>query len=185
MASVAAWENMTDCMAATVPDLSALVAVKNSNSGEPREGARWLVKIAADAFGGHPIAGYDLGSHDFEMIERKLLPPFRIMLADLPDAQNALPDIADFLVRRLPSIWSRDYIKPCDAPVTKALVMAERIHDIAAAFATNRRPTGSKDPYAIRRAALELLAQVVCEFTTTAGFMRHVLTTPDKAKSED
>ena len=58
----------------------------------------------------------------------------------------------------------RDHYKPVGqgddvptAPVTVAVAMAERIDILAQFFAADIKPTGSKDPFALRRAALSLL----------------------------
>ncbi len=58
----------------------------------------------------------------------------------------------------------RDHYKPVGqgddvptAPVTVCVALAERIDTLAQFFAHDIKPTGSKDPYALRRAALTLL----------------------------
>ena len=58
----------------------------------------------------------------------------------------------------------RDHYKPVGqgddvptAPVTVCVALAERIDTLAQFFANDIKPTGSKDPYALRRAALSLL----------------------------
>ncbi|WP_336963275.1 glycine--tRNA ligase subunit beta [Sphingobium aquiterrae] len=58
----------------------------------------------------------------------------------------------------------RDHYKPVGqgddvptAPVTVAVSLAERIDTLARFFAEDLKPTGSKDPFALRRAALSLL----------------------------
>lgn len=55
----------------------------------------------------------------------------------------------------------RDHYKPVGqgddvptAPVTVAVSLADKLDTIAAFFVINERPTGSKDPFALRRAAL-------------------------------
>jgi glycyl-tRNA synthetase beta chain len=44
-----------------------------------------------------------------------------------------------------------------DAPVTVAVAIADKIDTIAGFFAINERPTGSRDPFALRRAALGVI----------------------------
>jgi glycyl-tRNA synthetase beta chain len=44
-----------------------------------------------------------------------------------------------------------------DAPVTIAVAVADKIDTIAGFFAINERPTGSRDPFALRRAALGMI----------------------------
>lgn len=59
----------------------------------------------------------------------------------------------------------RDHYKPVGqgddvpaAPVTVAVALADKLDTIAAFFAIDEKPTGSKDPFALRRAALGVLA---------------------------
>ncbi|MDR3450875.1 MAG: glycine--tRNA ligase subunit beta, partial [Alphaproteobacteria bacterium] len=58
----------------------------------------------------------------------------------------------------------RDHYKPVGqgddaptAPVTVAVALADKLDTIASFFAIDEKPTGSKDPYALRRAALGVL----------------------------
>ncbi len=59
----------------------------------------------------------------------------------------------------------RDHYKPVGqgdavptAPVTVAVSLADKLDTLFSFFAIDERPTGSKDPYALRRAALGILA---------------------------
>ncbi|WP_230769330.1 glycine--tRNA ligase subunit beta [Sphingomonas sp. Leaf4] len=59
----------------------------------------------------------------------------------------------------------RDHYKPVGqgddvptAPVTVALALADKLDTIVSFFGVDERPTGSKDPFALRRAALGILA---------------------------
>ena len=61
----------------------------------------------------------------------------------------------------------RDHYKPVGqgdevptAPVTVAVSLADKLDTIAGFFLIEERPTGSKDPFALRRAALGLLELV-------------------------
>jgi len=61
----------------------------------------------------------------------------------------------------------RDHYKPVGqgdelptAPATVAVSLADKLDTIAAFFFINERPTGSKDPFALRRAAISTLAIV-------------------------
>lgn len=74
-------------------------------------------------------------------------------LADHPDA------VADAV---------RDHYKPQGpgdtvptAPVTVALAIAEKLDTLVGFFAIDEKPTGSKDPYALRRAALGVIRLVL------------------------
>src|SRR3546814_196520 len=59
----------------------------------------------------------------------------------------------------------RDHYKPVGqgdevptAPVTVAVSLADKLDTLAGFFAINERPTGSKDPFALRRAALAIIS---------------------------
>jgi glycyl-tRNA synthetase beta chain len=62
----------------------------------------------------------------------------------------------------------RDHYKPVGqgdevptAPVTVAVALADKFDSLAGFFAINERPTGSKDPFALRRAALGIIETVI------------------------
>lgn len=62
----------------------------------------------------------------------------------------------------------RDHYKPQGpgdtvptAPVTVAVAMAEKLDTLVGFFAIDEKPTGSKDPYALRRAALGVIRLVL------------------------
>jgi glycyl-tRNA synthetase beta chain len=62
----------------------------------------------------------------------------------------------------------RDHYKPVGqgddvptAPVTVAVSLADKLDTLACFFANDEKPTGSKDPYALRRAALGVLQTVL------------------------
>ncbi|WP_114228187.1 MULTISPECIES: glycine--tRNA ligase subunit beta [Sphingomonas] len=62
----------------------------------------------------------------------------------------------------------RDHYKPVGqgddvptAPVTVAVSLADKLDSIVAFFVINEAPTGSKDPFALRRAALGMIALIV------------------------
>ena len=62
----------------------------------------------------------------------------------------------------------RDHYKPVGqgdavptAPVTVAVALADKLDTISAFFSINERPTGSKDPFALRRAALGVIATII------------------------
>jgi glycyl-tRNA synthetase beta chain len=70
----------------------------------------------------------------------------------LADAQGEPKGVADAI---------RDHYKPAgqgdevpSAPVTIAVALADRLDSISAFFAIGQKPTGSKDPFALRRAAI-------------------------------
>lgn len=62
----------------------------------------------------------------------------------------------------------RDHYKPVGqgdevptAPVTVAVALADKLDTLASFFMIEQRPTGSKDPFALRRAALGVLALLI------------------------
>jgi glycyl-tRNA synthetase beta chain len=62
----------------------------------------------------------------------------------------------------------RDHYKPVGqgdhvptAPVTVAVSLADKLDTIAAFFAIDEKPTGSKDPFALRRAALGIISLIL------------------------
>ena len=75
----------------------------------------------------------------------------------------------------------RDHYKPVGqgddiptAPVTVAVSLADKLDTIAGFFAIGEIPTGSKDPFALRRAALGLIAMTVvngCRFSMEKMFL--------------
>ena len=71
-------------------------------------------------------------------------------------AQGVTPDIADAI---------RDHYKPQGAdddvptaPVSVAVALADKIDTLTAFWAIGKKPTGSSDPFALRRAALGVIA---------------------------
>ncbi|HEY1605909.1 MAG TPA: glycine--tRNA ligase subunit beta [Allosphingosinicella sp.] len=77
----------------------------------------------------------------------------------LARAQGEPPEVADAI---------RDHYKPVGqgdevptAPATVAVSLADKLDTLTSFFLENERPTGSKDPYALRRAALAAIALIV------------------------
>jgi len=75
----------------------------------------------------------------------------------------------------------RDHYKPVGqgddvptAPVTVAVSLADKLDTLFAFFAMHERPTGSKDPFALRRASLAVIALVV-----ESGLRFHLLQMTD------
>ena len=91
------------------------------------------------------------------------------MVGEFPELQGVMggyyaraegldPQIADAI---------RDHYKPVGqgdevptAPVTVAVSLADKLDTIAAFFAAKEKPTGSRDPFALRRAAFGVLALI-------------------------
>lgn len=62
----------------------------------------------------------------------------------------------------------RDHYKPAgpsdevpDRPVTMAVALADKLDTLSAFFAINEKPTGSRDPFALRRSALGVIRTVL------------------------
>jgi len=77
----------------------------------------------------------------------------------LARAQGEPPEIADAI---------RDHYKPVGqgdevptAPVTVAVSLADKLDTIGSFFSANLKPTGSKDPFALRRAAIASIELIV------------------------
>jgi hypothetical protein len=154
-------------------ECSAFVAdvAATTNSGEADAGKRWLLSIAStflqsrgQPFGAWPA--YDFAIYDFEAVGRAW--PIMAKAAELmPDASAArqiLPTLARFVAERLPAIWAREPWQRHEE-LTRAIVIADRSHDLVALFSVGMKPSGSKDPFALRRAANHWLMQVVCPLT--------------------
>ncbi|MES2451482.1 MAG: glycine--tRNA ligase subunit beta [Pseudomonadota bacterium] len=74
-------------------------------------------------------------------------------------AQGEDPRVADAI---------RDHYKPVGqgddvptAPITVAVSLADKLDTIGSFFAVNEKPTGSKDPFGLRRAALAVIALAI------------------------
>ena len=70
----------------------------------------------------------------------------------LAEAQGEPMDVADAIRDHYKPVGQGDEV-PTD-PVTVAVSLADKLDSIAAFFAIDEKPTGSKDPFALRRAAL-------------------------------
>ncbi len=77
----------------------------------------------------------------------------------LADAQGEPKEVADAI---------RDHYKPAGqgddvpgAPTTVALALADRLDSISAFFGVGLKPTGSKDPFALRRAAISSIEIII------------------------
>jgi hypothetical protein len=162
------WRNMID---ATLPspfitDLAQAV----TNDGDEDGAARFLLSLTSDFLRTHgqddgPIAAYDFAVYDIEAIG-DAWPVVHRAVAEIGADPSIAVALARFIADRLPVVWGGPPFQR-HAPVTRAVVLAERTHDLVALFSAGLRPNGSKDPYALRRAAKHWLYQVV--FPVTVG----------------
>jgi Glycyl-tRNA synthetase beta subunit len=157
--------------------LFAQLAQSVTNDGTLDGASIWLLNMGAKAIDDpravlqRPWYLFDLFIWDWEAVA-KVWDAFEHHATNeiwpIP-TQDALPILARFLCERLPAVWRGDFIHPV-AATTKAVALADRIDSLVGMFAAGLKPNGSKDPYAMRRAAKEVLQMVVCPITL--GFCR-------------
>jgi glycyl-tRNA synthetase beta chain len=70
----------------------------------------------------------------------------------LAEAQGEPPDVAEAI---------RDHYGTPSAPVSAAIALADKLDLICAFFSIGQKPTGSKDPFALRRAAIASIEIIV------------------------
>jgi Glycyl-tRNA synthetase beta subunit len=153
-----AWSNALAAMPSGpfIEDLAQAV----SNDGSVESAQLWLLHFASDYLGTRqsPWPAFDLFVHDFEALDR-IWPVFRLAgeLIPIPHRNAAL---AKFMVERLPQQWDRPLTVTFQAPVTVVIRLVDRIELLVSLFAAEVTLTGSKDPYALRRTAKEVLAHI-------------------------
>src|SRR5262249_52149523 len=79
------------------------------------------------------------------------------------------PDIADAIRDHYKPLGPNDLVPT--APVSIAVALADKLDTLSAFFAIDERPTGSGDPYALRRAALGM-TRILLENTLRVGLAR-------------
>ncbi|HEY4070187.1 MAG TPA: glycine--tRNA ligase subunit beta [Sphingomicrobium sp.] len=77
----------------------------------------------------------------------------------LADAQGEPSAVAEAIRDHYKPVGQGDYVPT--APATVAVALADKLDSIATFFAIDERPTGSKDPFALRRSALGALQLTV------------------------
>lgn len=167
--SEAAWSNMISAMPID-SQFACDLAQAVTNDGEVDGAARWFLSLASQFLRDNgqpdgPIPAFDFSIHDWEA----LTPAWPVMSksAELHGCGDGIvPMLARFVCERLPAVWgwAQFHRHP---PVTSALVLAERADDLVGMFSIGLKPNGSKDPFALRRAAKHLLQQIV--FPITVG----------------
>ena len=162
-----AWGNALTAMPvdhAFAADLADAVA----NDGDRDTAARWWLTLAVDFLRGRgqphgAWAAFDFAIYDWEALARTWAVVHR-SIEDYGADPCVGPMLARFVSERLPSVWGEPAFVP-HPPATRALVIADRIDTLVGMFWAGMKPNGSKDPYALRRAARHLLMQIVCPFT--------------------
>ncbi len=74
-------------------------------------------------------------------------------------AEGERPDVADAIRDHYSPLGPNDRCP--SAPVSVAVALADKIDTLAGFFAVDKKPTGSKDPFALRRAALGVIRLIV------------------------
>jgi hypothetical protein len=167
---------------------------KSTNSGEVGSGGVWLLNFVSDYLKSQKLKSgfleaYDHCIEDIEALD-KIWPiaheaeqVYRSQ-GYLAGCESPLPTLARFLVERMPAIWNgpqwlcrveqyaTDIIPKIYTPhtgITRTLVIVDRMDYLVGFFGIGIMPTGSKDPYALRRAAKHLLMQVLFPITRTVS----------------
>lgn len=92
------------------------------------------------------------------------------MVGEFPELQGLMGGYYAAAQGEPREVWEavRDHYKPVGqgddvptAPVTVAVSLADKLDTVLGFFVVGEQPTGSKDPYAIRRAALGILAILI------------------------
>jgi glycyl-tRNA synthetase beta chain len=92
------------------------------------------------------------------------------MVGEFPELQGVMgryyalhdgepPDVADAIAEHYSPLGPSDRCPK--APISVALALADKLDTLANFFAIDEKPTGSKDPYALRRAALGVIRLIL------------------------
>ncbi|WP_354326502.1 glycine--tRNA ligase subunit beta [Porphyrobacter sp. MBR-155] len=162
--------------------------------------ARWLVEEGIVGPAANPREGGDLPQNGTPSPEIPAFAGTREALADMADqaAQLCKADLVTEMVGEFPELQGlmggyyaakeglapevaaaiRDHYKPVGqgddvptAPVTVAVSLADKLDTLGAFFFINEKPTGSKDPFALRRAVNGIL-QLIFENNLRADFKK-------------
>lgn len=151
-------------LGARVQDLDKVTFFENLGSiGDKARRISLLAKEIAAAVGASP----DTSAHAAMLAKADLVSG---MVYEFPELQGVMgryyaieegesPEIADAI---------RDHYKPAGQdddvptePVSIAVALADKIDTLAAFYAIDLKPTGSKDPFALRRAALGVITIIL------------------------
>ncbi len=109
------------------------------------------------------------------------------MVGEFPELQGVMGGYYALAQGEDPAVAAaiRDHYKPVGqgddvptAPVTVAVSLADKLDTIVSFFAIDEKPTGSKDPFALRRAALGIIALVKsqnCRMSIVLAAFRAIL----------
>ncbi len=122
------------------------------------------------ADGPPPLAGEELATHADRAARLAKADLVTGMVGEFPELQGLMGGYYAAAQGEHPSVATaiRDHYKPVGQgddvptdPVTVAVSLADKLDTIAAFFAVGEKPTGSKDPFALRRAALGVISLVL------------------------
>jgi len=173
---LAAWANAIDALPLRTSFFAALSRSSVTNSGDLRATGRWLLLFFAKQTQPgtndqetSPLNAFDDCIYDIEALV-KIWAAFQMSLLAQPtgDSIDAEAQLAEFMVRRIPEVWKKRQIP--QAPVTKAVALADRIDTLCGMFSAGLKPNGSNDPYALRRAANNILLAIL---PLTPAHFRH------------
>ncbi len=130
--------------------------------------ARWLVEEGIVGSNRHPGEEQarlaDLAERAARLCKADLVTQ---MVGEFPELQGLIGGYLAAAQGEDPAVAEaiRDHYKPVGqgddvptAPVTVAVSLADKLDTVAAFFGVDEKPTGSKDPFALRRAALGILS---------------------------
>ena len=152
--TIAGWDN---AIYATEPspffdDLGR--AVGNGDNDHAAAVRYWLHTLGADE---NPWHAWDFGICSVERVGRAW--GVMRLAADMFGAQEVLPRVARFVCDRW--VTAMQSAAWPDSEVTRAVVLAERAHDLVGLMQAGVKVTGSGDQYALRRAAKHWLIAAV------------------------
>jgi glycyl-tRNA synthetase beta chain len=146
--------------------LKALAIVFHEKLGTQGERVERIARLARDLA---PIVGADanLAERAARLAKADLVTE---MVGEFPElqglmghyyalAQNEEPSVADAIADHYKPQGPNDRVP--DAPVAVAVALADKLDTLAGFWAIDEKPTGSKDPYALRRAALGVIRIVL------------------------
>ncbi len=151
-------------LAARVPLLDQVTFhAQLGSQGERVRRLRRLVRIVAPLVGGEPA----LADRAAECAKADLVSG---MVGEFPELQGVMgryyalhdgedPAVADAVRDHYAPKGPRDVVPA--APVSIALALADKLDQLAGFFGIGEKPTGSGDPYALRRAALGVIRIIV------------------------
>ncbi|WP_448663594.1 glycine--tRNA ligase subunit beta [Sphingomonas sp. CJ20] len=142
------------------------VGAADGGGGAPQADSPAVIPLHHPADGPPPRAGEelaDLAERAARLAKADLVTG---MVGEFPELQGLMGGYYAAAQGEHPAVAAaiRDHYKPVGqgddvptAPVTVAVALADKLDTIATFFAIKERPTGSKDPFALRRSALGIL----------------------------